>query len=81
MCSAKRFQELIGIISLCPEPTAGATPSMGFSSTKLDLDGFQATFYDVGGATRLQNIWKNYYSEVCEVSFQFYCVGIDIFFL
>lgn len=51
------------IANLSGEPTAGATPSMGFSSTKLDLDGFQATFYDVGGATRLQNIWKNYYSE------------------
>ena len=50
------------------DSTEGTVPSVGFSSTKMDLEGFQATLYDVGGTTRLQNIWNNYYSEVrlCE---------------
>lgn len=56
--------KLTTVFAFYSESTEGATPSVGFSSTKLDLDGFQVTFYDVGGGTRLRNIWKNYYSEV-----------------
>lgn len=52
------------VANLNGDLTEGTVPSVGFSSTKMDLEGFQATFYDVGGTTRLQNIWNNYYSEV-----------------
>ena len=50
-----------------PETTKDITPTIGFSSTKLNIDNTAVTFYDVGGGPRIRGIWKNYYSEVSQI--------------
>lgn len=46
------------------ESTEGATPSVGFSNTKLEFGNFRVNFFDVGGGIRFRSIWQNYYAEV-----------------
>ncbi len=46
------------------DSTEDITPTIGFSSTKLNQSGCAVTLYDVGGGPRIRGIWKNYFSEV-----------------
>lgn len=46
------------------EPTDRVAPTIGFSSSSLDIGRFSVKVYDIGGGAGIRDIWKNYYAEV-----------------
>lgn len=47
------------------EGTEAVHQTMGFSRGEFTLNKCRIVAYDLGGAERIRDIWKNYYSEVC----------------
>lgn len=52
------------LANLSGEPTEDITPTVGFSSTTMDIGRSTVTFYDLGGGPKIRDIWKNYYAKV-----------------
>ncbi len=52
------------LANLNGESMDDVTPTVGFSSTTLDVGRCTVTFYDLGGGAKIRDIWKNYYAKV-----------------
>ncbi len=52
------------LANLNGESSEGITPTVGFSSTTMDIGRCTVTFYDLGGGVKIRDIWKNYYAKV-----------------
>jgi GTPase SAR1 family protein len=40
------------------------TPTIGYSSVKINFENYEITLYDLGGGPKIRDIWCNYYAEV-----------------
>ncbi len=69
--SCKRETELSFWIVLCnrAETFADVTPTVGFSKFVTRHRGISVNIYDLGGSSRIRDIWKNYFAETHGVVF------------
>ena len=44
--------------------TTDVTPTVGYSNVNFLFDGFDVTMYDLGGGSKIRDIWHNYYADV-----------------
>ena len=54
------------------DSTEDITPTLGFANGSARMSGCDVTLLDLGGNSRIRDIWDNYYAEVSV------CMGVDL---
>lgn len=52
-------------------------PTMGFSRSEFTINKCRITAYDLGGAERIRDIWKIYYSEIYAIIYVVDCAALS----
>ncbi len=54
------YRSLVGV----SDSLDGIAPTVGFATVSFQSRRFNITLFDLGGGTRIRDIWKNYFAEV-----------------
>ncbi len=54
------YRSLVGV----SDSLDGIAPTVGFATVSFQSRRFNITLFDLGGGSRIRDIWKNYFAEV-----------------
>jgi len=49
---------------VCTERSNETVPTVGFTIDQVHIGDTVITLYDIGGGTRIRDIWRNYFADV-----------------